>query len=132
MFFFLCVTSLSPTPQVLRCENIIVELAGKCRISDIWFSKIIADIEDFEEVYANTREAGSTFFSAPEVTTRSRRAKHDYDEKVDIWSLGCVVTEMWVSRRGRSPWGVIEASAASLGVCHIESASRTVDSLSFL
>lgn len=36
-----------------------------------------------------------------------------YSAKVDIWSLGCVVLEMWAGRR---PWGDMEALAAMFQV----------------
>jgi mitogen-activated protein kinase kinase kinase len=39
-------------------------------------------------------------YRAPEVLD-SNNNKRGYDSKVDIWSVGCVVLEMWTGER---PW----------------------------
>jgi serine/threonine protein kinase len=41
---------------------------------------------------------GSIFWMAPEMLHNN---KQGYNAKIDIWSLGCVVLEMWAGRR---PW----------------------------
>lgn len=52
---------------------------------------------------------GSVFWMAPEVVQSARKGeKHGYNGKVDIWSLGCVVLEMWAGRR---PWQDTDAIA---------------------
>ena len=53
-----------------------------------------------EDVYANDHYtlAGTIFWMAPEVID-SR--KEGYSAKIDIWSLGCVVLEMFAGQR---PW----------------------------
>jgi mitogen-activated protein kinase kinase kinase len=43
---------------------------------------------------------------APEMFHKLDDRKKTYSGKVDIWSLGCVVLEMWTGRR---PWGSSEA-----------------------
>ncbi len=46
---------------------------------------------------------------APEVVQAARKGEqHGYNGKVDIWSLGCVVLEMWTGRR---PWQDVDAIA---------------------
>ena len=42
---------------------------------------------------------GTVFWMAPEVIG-SQKGK-GYNSKVDVWSVGCVVLEMWAGRR---PW----------------------------
>ena len=55
---------------------------------------------------------GSVFWMAPEVlhTVHNDRS---YSGKVDIWSLGCVVIEMW---SGKRPWGDLEQIPAMMQV----------------
>lgn len=45
-----------------------------------------------------TSMQGSIFWMAPEVLHNDKRG---YNAKIDIWSLGCLVLEMWAGRR---PW----------------------------
>lgn len=55
-----------------------------------------------EDAYASeggTNLKGSVFWMAPEVIRNMGRG---YSAKVDIWSLGCLVLEMFAGRR---PWG---------------------------
>ncbi|KAJ7038275.1 kinase-like domain-containing protein [Mycena alexandri] len=78
----------------LKGDNILVELSGVCKISDFGISKR----EDVQgQAFTNMR--GTSFWMAPEVLDSNN--KRGYDSKVDIWSLGCVVVEMWTGRR---PW----------------------------
>jgi mitogen-activated protein kinase kinase kinase len=65
-----------------------------------------------EDVYANDHYtlAGTIFWMAPEVI-HSR--KEGYSAKIDIWSLGCVVLEMFAGKR---PWSTDEAIGAMFKV----------------
>lgn len=54
---------------------------------------------------------GSVFWMAPEVI--HSYSERSYSGKVDIWSLGCVVLEMW---SGKRPWGDMEQFAAMFEV----------------
>ena len=49
---------------------------------------------------------------APEVIDTSHNG--GYDKKIDIWSVGCVVLEMW---GGKRPWSGDEAFTVILKVC---------------
>lgn len=42
---------------------------------------------------------GSAFWIAPEVILARRGERSGYNEKVDVWSLGCIASEMWVGGR---------------------------------
>lgn len=42
---------------------------------------------------------GTIYWMAPEVVGADK--EKGYDVKVDIWSVGCVVLEMWTGKR---PW----------------------------
>lgn len=63
-----------------------------CKISDFGISKRTMDDGD-----AHTAMQGSIFWMAPEVI----KVKDGYNNKIDIWSVGCVVLEMWAGMR---PW----------------------------
>ena len=60
---------------------------------------------------AYTAMQGTVFWMAPEVIDASKKG---YNSKIDIWSVGCVVFEMWTGQR---PWNGKEAMAVLLQVC---------------
>ncbi|KAI1437344.1 hypothetical protein GGR50DRAFT_97595 [Xylaria sp. CBS 124048] len=87
----------------LKADNILLDLDGTSKISDFGISKKTDDI------YGNDKSnsmQGSVFWMAPEVI---RSQGEGYSAKVDIWSLGCVVLEMFAGRR---PWSKEEAVGA--------------------
>lgn len=87
----------------LKADNILLDLDGTCKISDFGISKKTDDI------YGNDKTnsmQGSVFWMAPEVI---RSQGEGYSAKVDIWSLGCVVLEMFAGRR---PWSREETIGA--------------------
>ena len=87
----------------LKADNILLDVDGTCKISDFGISK------RSDNIYGNdvtNNMQGSVFWMAPEVV---RNQGHGYSAKVDIWSLGCVVLEMFAGRR---PWAREEAIGA--------------------
>ena len=54
---------------------------------------------------------GTVFWMAPEVIGTQKKG---YNFKVDIWSVGCVVLEMWAGMR---PWMGEETVAVMFKVC---------------
>jgi mitogen-activated protein kinase kinase kinase len=87
----------------LKADNILLDLDGTCKISDFGISK------KTDNIYGNDKTnsmQGSVFWMAPEVI---RSQGEGYSAKVDIWSLGCVVLEMFAGRR---PWSKEEAVGA--------------------
>ncbi|KAF2011611.1 hypothetical protein BU24DRAFT_398259 [Aaosphaeria arxii CBS 175.79] len=87
----------------LKADNILLDLDGTCKISDFGISK------KSDNIYGNDATnsmQGSVFWMAPEVI---RSQGQGYSAKVDIWSLGCVVLEMFAGRR---PWAKEEAIGA--------------------
>lgn len=91
----------------LKSDNLLIDLDGVCKISDFGISK------KSRNIYANDAEMsmqGTIFWMAPEVIHNVvANAKQGYSAKVDIWSLGCVVLEMFAGRR---PWSTDEAIGA--------------------
>lgn len=79
----------------LKADNILLDPSGVCKISDFGISKRSDDIYDNA---AFTAMQGSIFWMAPEVMNNKGQG---YNAKIDIWSLGCVVLEMWAGKR---PW----------------------------
>lgn len=87
----------------LKADNILLDVDGTCKISDFGISK------KTDNIYGNDKSnsmQGSVFWMAPEVV---RSQGQGYSAKVDIWSLGCVVLEMFAGRR---PWAKEEAVGA--------------------
>lgn len=71
-----------------------MEASGICKISDFGISKRTDD----EAGGAFTAMQGTVFWMAPEVINTRKKG---YNFKIDIWSVGCVVLEMWAGKR---PW----------------------------
>jgi mitogen-activated protein kinase kinase kinase len=87
----------------LKADNILLDVDGTAKISDFGISK------KTDNIYGNdvtNSMQGSVFWMAPEVI---RAQGQGYSAKVDIWSLGCVVLEMFAGRR---PWSKEEAIGA--------------------
>ncbi|KAK0208085.1 kinase-like domain-containing protein [Desarmillaria ectypa] len=88
----------------LKAANILVDHSGICKISDFGISKRVDQLE----ARANTSLKGTVFWMAPEVVSPKNGG---YDVKVDIWSVGCIVLEMW---SGKRPWAGQETIAVML------------------
>ena len=81
--------------QDLKSENILVEPRGICKISDFGISKKALEA-DRGRLYSMMR--GTIAYMAPEMIDNENKG---YDSKIDIWSVGCIVFEMWT---GKTPW----------------------------
>ncbi|KAL9625507.1 MAG: hypothetical protein Q9160_000217 [Pyrenula sp. 1 TL-2023] len=105
----------------LKADNILLDVDGTCRISDFGISK------KSDNVYGNdvtNSMQGSVFWMAPEVV---RSQGQGYSAKVDIWSLGCVVLEMFAGRR---PWSREEAIGAIFKLGSLNQAPPIPDDVS--
>lgn len=91
----------------LKADNLLLEIDGTCKISDFGISKRSKDI------YVNNAEMsmqGTVFWMAPEVIDSIvADKKQGYSAKIDIWSLGCVVLEMFAGKRPWSNEAVVSA-----------------------
>ena len=105
----------------LKADNILLDVDGTCKISDFGISK------KTDNIYGNdvtNSMQGSVFWMAPEVV---RSQGQGYSAKVDIWSLGCVVLEMFAGRR---PWSKEEAIGAIYKLGSLNEAPPLPDELS--
>lgn len=91
----------------LKADNLLLEIDGTCKISDFGISKKSKDI------YSNDAEMsmrGTIFWMAPEAFHSDvENRRQGYSAKVDIWSLGCVMLEMFAGKR---PWSNEDAISA--------------------
>jgi serine/threonine protein kinase len=78
----------------MKGDNILVDSAGNCKISDFGIAKRTKELQ----LKTYTAMQGTPCWMAPEVVTST---KEGYTSKVDIWGLGCVMLEMWT---GHEPW----------------------------
>ncbi|KAJ2000680.1 ATP binding, partial [Coemansia thaxteri] len=87
----------------IKGANILVDETGTCKISDFGVSRKV----DHSSLQAAAHKKsgggkilGTVPFMAPEVARSSQ-----YTAAADIWSLGCVVVQMW---SGRGPWDELQ------------------------
>ncbi|KCZ75097.1 CMGC protein kinase, partial [Anncaliia algerae PRA109] len=69
----------------LKPRNILVNFKGDLKIAD--FGHATEFLQD--KIYKN--RVGSSFYKAPELLKSEER----YTMSVDIWSLGCIIAEIW-------------------------------------
>jgi mitogen-activated protein kinase kinase kinase len=105
----------------LKADNILLDLTGAAKISDFGISKKTDNIYGNDVQYTMQ---GSVFWMAPEVVRSKGRG---YSAKVDVWSLGCVVLEMFAGRR---PWGKEEAVGAMYKLGKLNEAPPIPDDVS--
>lgn len=95
----------------MKADNLLLDVDGICKISDFGISK------KSNNIYSNSDMTmrGTVFWMAPEMVD----TKQGYSAKVDIWSLGCVVLEMFAGKR---PWSNLEVVAAMFKIGKFKSA----------
>ena len=70
----------------LKPENIFISKDYKIKIGDFGISKKLNKTE-----HAKTQNIGTEFYMAPELI----EGEEQYDNKVDIWALGCIIYELF-------------------------------------
>ncbi|CAR29712.1 ZYRO0G15290p [Zygosaccharomyces rouxii] len=100
----------------MKADNLLLDQDGVCKISDFGISRKSKDIYSNSEMTMR----GTVFWMAPEMVD----TKQGYSAKVDIWSLGCVVLEMFAGKR---PWSNLEVVAAMFKIGKSKSAPPIPD-----
>lgn len=103
----------------LKADNILLDIDGTCKISDFGISKKTDNIYGTDK---SNNMQGSVFWMAPEVVQGQ-----GYSAKVDIWSLGCVVLEMF---QGKRPWSKEESIGAIYKLGNLNMAPPIPDDVS--
>lgn len=78
----------------IKGANILIDIKGTAKISDFGISKKVDQGEDKDQ--KSSRRAslqGSVFWMAPEVVKQTA-----YTKKADIWSVGCLIVEMFTGK----------------------------------
>ena len=81
--------NLNPS-NILLDENTIVKITGfnYAIYKDTYENTLKGETNDFIE------EKTSLSCSSPELITSKKKSKEDYDEKTDIWSIGCIFASL--------------------------------------
>ena len=69
----------------LKPENLFISKDYKIKIGDFGISKILINT-----IHARTEYVGTGYYMAPEIYK-----KEAYTNKIDIWSLGCIIYELF-------------------------------------
>ncbi|OMJ75157.1 hypothetical protein SteCoe_25778 [Stentor coeruleus] len=75
----------------LKPANILLDSKNNIKLADFGFARSIKD------ALANTF-AGTPFYMAPEILKVGENMNSYYDNKADIWSIGCIIYELITGR----------------------------------
>ncbi|CUM68210.1 uncharacterized protein PRCAT00005931001 [Priceomyces carsonii] len=77
----------------IKGANILIDIKGTVKISDFGISKKLNNDADNETRGRRASLQGSVYWMAPEVVKQTA-----YTKKADIWSVGCLVVEMFTGK----------------------------------
>ena len=94
----------------IKGKNILVDQEGVVKVADFGSAK---QFEDVTMQHSPSLDFNYTpLWTAPEVLSRDG----EYDCKIDIWSLGCVIIEM---ATGKPPWSELKFENPFRALFHI-------------
>eukprot|EP00756_Hemistasia_phaeocysticola_P060987 Hpha_TRINITY_DN447_c0_g1::TRINITY_DN447_c0_g1_i1::g.27711::m.27711/K17533/MAP3K19, YSK4; mitogen-activated protein kinase kinase kinase 19 len=103
----------------IKGDNILLSTDGDCKLADFGTAKMMGAVGRGQATAEGAKTmVGTPFWMAPEVI--SPEATGGYGTECDIWSLGCVMIEMygsipWSDVTGGSPWEIMFAIAKATG-----------------
>lgn len=79
----------------IKGANILIDIKGTVKIGDFGISRKVNQIEDESQKKSARRASlqGSVYWMAPEVVKQTA-----YTKKADIWSVGCLIVEMFTGK----------------------------------
>jgi mitogen-activated protein kinase 1/3 len=87
----------------IKPSNILLTTAGELKICDFGLARLICDLQQSHQHSLIYNESTGTGWITEYVATRWYRSPEsllalDYNEKIDIWSAGCVLGELLIKR----------------------------------
>lgn len=77
-----------PLPTDVKCENIFLTDGGLAKLGDLGVAKLLTSHSNFAQTLV-----GTPFYLSPELCEN-----RPYNERSDVWALGCVLYEMLTLR----------------------------------
>lgn len=84
----------------IKPANILID--EKANIKICGFGNAIS-FNDYENTYRGETndfisEKGSLTYRAPEILSSKKKNKSNYDEKIDLWGVGCIMAELYTKK----------------------------------
>ena len=81
----------------IKSSNILLDERGNIKICG--FGNAIS-FDDYENTFRGEindfiSEKGSLTYQAPEILASKKKNKTNYDEKIDLWGVGCIMAELY-------------------------------------
>ena len=81
----------------IKCSNILID--EKANIKICGFGNAIS-FNDYENTFRGETndfisEKGILTYQAPEILASKKKNKNNYDEKIDLWGVGCIMAELY-------------------------------------
>ena len=91
--------SLKIIHRDIKPSNILIDSNSLIYICDFELARSIKEIKTPEKGRFITKNIGTLYYAAPEMLGNEENG--GYNEKVDIWSVGCIMAELYT---GKSPF----------------------------